>query len=244
MMENRRSKPSCSNYRTDWWRSVWSIQVPPKVKIFWWSLSWDILPAEMNLARLHIPTPSTCCMCGFAEASSIHAIFLYPLVSKFWKEEGFSIPRGHPGMMGTLEFLDLCLHLNSHRQKEDLVGIAWAIWKKRCELIHMDCSVQSSPKEISCKHVVWAINMIDEYRRVCTRKGAHRTIHGWANIIKDTRRKGYNRIIMCDASFLSNNGKAGAGIVFVDGKGTLVDWRFSELQTCSNSLRQNLRPSF
>lgn len=142
--------------------------------------------------------------------------------------------------MGNLDFLDLCVHSNPHRRKEELVGIVWAIWKKRCELTHMNCSAKAKTKQLSCKHVDWALHMIDEYRRVCSRKGTHKIDSRWTKIVEASRQNNHDLIVMCDASFYPNDGRAAAGIIILDSNGTLVDWKSSRIHNCSNPLEAEL----
>lgn len=74
-VENQIHVPDGSTKNKRWWKEVWSLQVPPRVRMFWWQLAWDILPVERNLASRHVPIQPCCTLCGYAEANTIHAIF-------------------------------------------------------------------------------------------------------------------------------------------------------------------------
>lgn len=41
-----------SGKNNKWWKSIWSLQVPPKIKHFLWQLVWNIIPTEWNLASI------------------------------------------------------------------------------------------------------------------------------------------------------------------------------------------------
>lgn len=239
--ERNKLQPTSSDNHSKWWKVGWNLKMPPKVKVFWWSLSWDILPTELNLSRMHVPITSACSLCGFGEASSIHAIFLCPVVYKVWKEEGFVIPKRRNVGKETIEFLELCFLLNDHRPREEVAGMAWAIWKRRCEITHIEDSIKKGPYEISGKQVRWVFHMLGEYKRVCSGNGHQGIDRKWTSIVGEANRIGLHRILMCDASFHQNSGRAGAGVVFLDDKGQVLDWSFTRLQKCANVLEAELK---
>lgn len=59
---------------TSWWSKVWSLNVPPKVKIFMWKISRDFLATEGNLNLHHVPIGANCFFCDFPFASTKHSL--------------------------------------------------------------------------------------------------------------------------------------------------------------------------
>lgn len=45
------SSSSGGNVFSSIWKSIWRAKVPPKVRIFIWKLSQDVIPTKVNLAR-------------------------------------------------------------------------------------------------------------------------------------------------------------------------------------------------
>ena len=46
------------------WAKLWKLDVPPKVRVFWWRVLHNSLPAKLELLRRHIEKESYCEVCG------------------------------------------------------------------------------------------------------------------------------------------------------------------------------------
>jgi hypothetical protein len=53
------------------WKSLWSIKVPPKMKIVLWRLAHNCLPTSQQLKKRNIPAYDLCCHCGSYETINI-----------------------------------------------------------------------------------------------------------------------------------------------------------------------------
>jgi hypothetical protein len=49
---------------------LWKLEVPPKVKVFWWRVLHEFLPAKKILHKRHIERISNCDTCGAPEERS------------------------------------------------------------------------------------------------------------------------------------------------------------------------------
>ena len=58
----------------DSWRRIWKLDVPPKVRVFWWRVINEFLPAKQVLHRRHIEPVATCDTCGSQEESIGHVL--------------------------------------------------------------------------------------------------------------------------------------------------------------------------
>lgn len=68
------AKGSFSSTNT-FWNKIWSSNIPPKVKIFIWKATQDIIAMEYNLANHQVPCEPRCILCGYFKADSTHALF-------------------------------------------------------------------------------------------------------------------------------------------------------------------------
>lgn len=48
----------------NWWRCLWSLDIPPKIRVFWWRIFHDIIPTGANLAKHHVPVSRWCPFCN------------------------------------------------------------------------------------------------------------------------------------------------------------------------------------
>jgi hypothetical protein len=75
-------QPSSSDDRL--WKSVWKLSVPPKVKVFWWRVLHEFLPAKQILHRRHIEPLAYCEICGDPEESIRHVPLECSVAKEFW----------------------------------------------------------------------------------------------------------------------------------------------------------------
>lgn len=82
------------------WKLLWKLDVPPKIRVFWWRVLHNSLPSKPELTRRHISKESYCEMCGEPDESLFHVFFDCPVAKRFWYEvkkvSGVVIPRLHP----------------------------------------------------------------------------------------------------------------------------------------------------
>ncbi|XP_075504621.1 uncharacterized protein LOC142542059 [Primulina tabacum] len=72
-----------------WWKFIWKLNIPQKVRIFLWRACNDLLPNEGNLFMRHILSSVCCGFCGNYTASTSHSLIFCPKVCGVWKETIF-----------------------------------------------------------------------------------------------------------------------------------------------------------
>lgn len=70
-------KSECSE-KSSLWSKIWALNIPPRVKVFVWKFAHDIVAAEANLIKHHVPGSSMCVLCSFHWSNSTHSIFFLP----------------------------------------------------------------------------------------------------------------------------------------------------------------------
>jgi len=68
------------------WQTVWKLDVPPKVRVFWWRVLHNSLPSKFELKRRHVAKESFCEYCGDPEETLYHVAIQCPLARRFWAE--------------------------------------------------------------------------------------------------------------------------------------------------------------
>lgn len=70
------------------WKSLWVLEVPPRIRLFRWRLCSGILPTRLNIAH-RVPVVDTkCVVCGACEESNVHALLECPLAIAIWEGSG------------------------------------------------------------------------------------------------------------------------------------------------------------
>ncbi|KAL9685943.1 hypothetical protein QQ045_023397 [Rhodiola kirilowii] len=66
----------CSNQRTlkSFWKTLWKLPIPRKIKIFDWRLYHDALPAGHCLYERGLVESVQCCICGYSLETVAHAL--------------------------------------------------------------------------------------------------------------------------------------------------------------------------
>ncbi|KAI9174203.1 hypothetical protein LWI28_013648 [Acer negundo] len=64
-----------SSGSTGWWKSLWKVCIPLKVKIFIWKAWHNWIPTKANLAKRGIKVDGICPQCNIEEESTLHALW-------------------------------------------------------------------------------------------------------------------------------------------------------------------------
>ncbi|XP_062119188.1 uncharacterized protein LOC133832929 [Humulus lupulus] len=76
---------SRGDYKEKWWKALWKLEVPPKVKIFWWKVCHKWIPAKVCLKRRGMDLNTTCSLCKIDEERVGHALWWCKLTKEFSK---------------------------------------------------------------------------------------------------------------------------------------------------------------
>ncbi|KAA3462362.1 Ribonuclease H-like superfamily protein [Gossypium australe] len=73
-----------NNYR-DFYRKLWQIDIPTKIKIFIWKSSWNYLATKANMWIRRLAANSLCPRCGLEEESMNHLFRMCPVSEEIWR---------------------------------------------------------------------------------------------------------------------------------------------------------------
>ncbi|KAK6147624.1 hypothetical protein DH2020_018536 [Rehmannia glutinosa] len=125
-----------SQVLTQWWRKLWTMNTPPKIRIFWWRVSKDFIHAGANLRAHHIPTSGNCALCNSSEDTTIHSLFFCPMIKHLWKFQPFASLLKKARFGSTM---DLCIWMFQNLSSGEFDYFAtftWFMWKERQRFIH------------------------------------------------------------------------------------------------------------
>ena len=76
---------SCSTGFHSWWKRLWLLSLPNKIKKFCWKACKGIVPTKLLLFRRIIMDSAICELCGNQEESVDHAFWSCKKIQQQWK---------------------------------------------------------------------------------------------------------------------------------------------------------------
>ena len=111
------------------WRSIWSLQVPNKVKNLLWRATRESLPTKQNLQRRTITDCSLCDRCKLEPETTLHATWSCRQLEVVWEDASVWRFRRSRSF---LSFKELLSWLLMNTQEVELFAVtAWSIWNQR-----------------------------------------------------------------------------------------------------------------
>ncbi|KAL5823720.1 hypothetical protein ACOSQ4_021620 [Xanthoceras sorbifolium] len=83
MKDKMRESSSDSSLDRKWWGLLWSLSLPPKVKVFIWKVCHKVIPSLCNLARRKVVVEVGCRFCGGEAESDAHALWWCPKAAEW-----------------------------------------------------------------------------------------------------------------------------------------------------------------
>uniref|UniRef100_A0A803Q6D6 Reverse transcriptase zinc-binding domain-containing protein n=1 Tax=Cannabis sativa TaxID=3483 RepID=A0A803Q6D6_CANSA len=114
-----------------WWKMLWSMSLPPRMKLFGWRVCHNWLPAKTNLAHRGMDVNLSCDLCGHQAETLTHALWGCAKVKTIWKLVPWYNKCAH---FKNGSMFDIMVTLKEHLDKsefEEAIKIMWAIWENR-----------------------------------------------------------------------------------------------------------------
>lgn len=122
--------------RSKVWKLLWFLQIPPKVKHFFWRACRDLLPGRGNLHKKIPEISAICPCCGEETETVVHALLKCTVAISAWFSSTLGLRNQNlvePSFLGCIA--NIMKHLNKD-QMEILTMIAWSIWNRRNDVVH------------------------------------------------------------------------------------------------------------
>lgn len=81
---SRANSEASSSQKDPFWKTLWGLNIPKKVKIFIWKAAHDIIASEVNLVQHHVPGNRKCVLCGFFWYDTAHTLFFCQVSKAAW----------------------------------------------------------------------------------------------------------------------------------------------------------------
>ncbi|KAL0012456.1 hypothetical protein SO802_007564 [Lithocarpus litseifolius] len=139
------------------WKSLWQLRVPNKIKHFVWKACNEALPTKTNLHHRHVADSDICDLCGELPEDTVHALWSCKHIACVWSSlEWFhqSVP------VQPVNFRELLARFmpSQDEYKAEIFAIAgWCVWNRR-NAIHFNRAIR--PVDSICKE---ADNILQEF---------------------------------------------------------------------------------
>jgi len=132
------------------WKKIWKLEVPPKVRVFWWRVLHEFLPMKQILFRRHIEPEAFCEVCGEPEESIRHVLLDCTVARQFWQYTRWATGVKLPSLNAETWAADLMSQLCPRRDRALIMIGMWALWMLRNRRRHGELTMPVQ------QAVIWA----------------------------------------------------------------------------------------
>nr|AAP53315.2 retrotransposon protein, putative, unclassified [Oryza sativa Japonica Group] len=150
-MERRASRNGCpgvSNWESgddDFWKKLWKLGVPGKIKHFLWRMCHNTLALRANLHHRGMDVDTRCVMCGRYNEDAGHLFFKCKPVKKVWQALNLEELRSMLEQQTSGKNVLQSIYCRPENERTSAIVCLWQWWKERNE--------EKSPRTGEC--AVW-----------------------------------------------------------------------------------------
>ena len=130
------SSSSDGNQERSFWKRLWQINVPHKIRHFAWRACRDILPLKNNLVKRNVLQVDTCDRCNVEAKDSINFFGKCTRARELWSSSKLVFPNVLDQLSSFKEML-WCLMMDEKCSSENIEMVltcAWAMWGNRNDI--------------------------------------------------------------------------------------------------------------
>ena len=195
------------------WRGLWQLRVPNKIKMFVWKACNDALPTMDNLYRQHIAHSDRCNLCQKHPEDVVHVLWPCKDILSAW----LSLEWFHQAVpvqpVCIRELLSRFMHCQDEYRVEIFVITAWSIWNRR-NALHFGRS--ALPMDQICNN---AGNFLQEFLASQDKEStlpSPPSVQRWCPPTLDVCKVNF------DAAIFRSSNLASLGVVVRDNRGVVI----------------------
>ncbi|KAA3453378.1 reverse transcriptase [Gossypium australe] len=119
----------------DFYKSLWTLHIPTKIKIYIWRLFNNFLPHLCNLARRTLSVETSCPLCKEGPEDADHLMWSCEMVQSIWKSLNIVAPSFDSLIGGKICFANTFSAANE-QQRQMMALSLWGLWYRRNKLFH------------------------------------------------------------------------------------------------------------
>ncbi|KAH7572293.1 hypothetical protein JRO89_XS04G0233800 [Xanthoceras sorbifolium] len=127
------SSPSAGS---SWWKFLWGLNIPAKVRMFVWRACRNLLPTRSLLAARRVPVGAGCPLCNVAVESVLHSLWLCRSLAESKAAVPSLASLRLPAAGSFLDFILACFSILLVHEMELLLVLLWRFWFRRNLAVH------------------------------------------------------------------------------------------------------------
>jgi len=217
------------------WKFIWNLNVPPKLRHFWWKACCNLLATKENLHRRKCSPSPLCTICNQEKESTEHLFFRCGWTLATWFGNNLTYKVDTEAISSVMKWtIAIMESLNSAKEGRDLmsrcVSLCWQIWKARHEWVFR--SVPVDPHAVLEKAAFnWR-----EFQASREGQNGSEIREGFmkTNLTDSWNPPPVGSVkINCDVALVKGSNQAAIAAILRDHRGRILDGRTSKIKASS-----------
>ncbi|CAH9129020.1 unnamed protein product [Cuscuta epithymum] len=119
------------------WSRMWNLNVPPKIKFYFWQVMQGCLPSAVKVRSRGVLIPVDCKLCGREEETDDHILHLCPTAQIVWRAAGVNWNSSTVGLENWIK--EVLTGMDEEGWCRFLM-ILWSLWKRRNAVVWKNVS--------------------------------------------------------------------------------------------------------
>ncbi|CAN1828501.1 Putative ribonuclease H protein At1g65750 [Linum perenne] len=223
------------NSQEKYWKWLWKLTLPPKLKIFLWRVSHDAMATKVNLAKRKCAATDICPICRQYAETQEHIFFVCNQAPRMWNQILPHIPLLQAGER-ICSWLERMKDITPNETMINICYLLWTVWKSRNKAIFEGTETRLNTMVFQYR------SELNEWNIYRTRDEEGRGTAASALQIPPTTQTPmtFHRKIMCDGAFKADIQYGAYGVIVYDSEGRVVDGRarsfFCRAPICAEAL--------
>ncbi|CAL8082381.1 unnamed protein product [Prunus armeniaca] len=123
------------NLSSRFWKKIWALKIPNKIKFFLWRCVWDFLPCGQTLFNRKIASTPSCPQCHRKSESVLHVVWLCEAAKEVWRNSAWGNVC-EVSRVNSFRELWYAVQISSGGEEQGLFAyLRWGLWNWRDSLI-------------------------------------------------------------------------------------------------------------
>ncbi|XVF18343.1 hypothetical protein REPUB_Repub11eG0013500 [Reevesia pubescens] len=118
------------------WKSLWSLTIPNKIKVFGWRACCNMIPTLVNLKKKKISSEEMCFLCSRDTETAIHVLRDCNFAMEVWRHSNLEMDASWSISNNVREWFFQFLERSGKETFGLFLMLSWSIWSLRNNILH------------------------------------------------------------------------------------------------------------